>query len=226
MCKQRNAELQAANSASHTSRENLTASIYGANEINVTPSELPEKPSYIYRRLWQQNKSIVRMILAQLCNTVMAAIARLMETLGGDIPPMNPFQMVFTRQSITVGRSLLYMWWCKIADAPFGAREVRLWLVARGVSGFFGLPGLYSSLERLPVSDAIVLTFLAPMLASYLSSYIVGTPFTRRQQAAGLVCIVDVVLITRPASLFTVTTAQSSQTHGSADVTLTTPIIL
>lgn len=188
------------NSYHRSSEESLESSTYADSQ------EMPEKPQAIHQRFWQQYKGVVLMILAQFFNTVMAAIARLMETLDSDLPPMSPFQMIFARQSITVVLSLAYMWWHRVADAPLGAREVRPWLVARGLSGFFGLFGLYTSLETLPLSDAVVLTFLAPMLASYLSAYFVDTPFSRRQQVAGFVSIVGVVLITRPVSLLTAVT--------------------
>lgn len=32
----------------------------------------------------------------------------------------------------------IYQWWAKVHEAPFGAREVRGLLIARGVGGFFG----------------------------------------------------------------------------------------
>lgn len=171
-------------------------------------SQDEEKSTATEDSLWNRNKGVILMILAQFFNTVMAAIARLMETAVSDLPPMSPFQMIFARQSVTVVLSLLYMWWYKIPDAPFGSRDVRPWLVARGLAGFTGLFGLYTSLETLPVSDAVLLTFLAPMLASYLSACIIKTPFTRQQQIAGFVCIVGVVLVTRPVSLLTALTSK------------------
>ena len=32
----------------------------------------------------------------------------------------------------------IYQWWAKVDGAPFGAREVRGLLIARGLGGFFG----------------------------------------------------------------------------------------
>lgn len=32
----------------------------------------------------------------------------------------------------------IYQWWAEVDGAPFGAREIRGLLIARGVGGFFG----------------------------------------------------------------------------------------
>lgn len=40
---------------------------------------------------------------------------------------------------------MMYMWWTKTPHFPFGAREVRWLLVARGMGGFFGVFGMYCS---------------------------------------------------------------------------------
>jgi len=45
--------------------------------------------------------------------------------------------------SITLLLSFIYLYWASIPDAPFGKKEVRGLLVARGVGGFFG--GTYGS---------------------------------------------------------------------------------
>lgn len=48
--------------------------------------------------------------------------------------------------SITLVLSSLYLYYAKIPDFPFGKREVRGLLAARGVGGFFGVYGLYCKL--------------------------------------------------------------------------------
>jgi len=45
--------------------------------------------------------------------------------------------------SITVLLAMLYMWYTRTPHFPFGPREVRLLLIARGMGGFFGVFGLY-----------------------------------------------------------------------------------
>jgi drug/metabolite transporter (DMT)-like permease len=102
----------------------------------------------------------------------------------------------------TVICSAFYMWYNKIPQ-PFGAPSVRPLLLLRGIAGFFGVFGLYYSLMYLPLSEATVLTFLAPILCCYACSLVIpGEVFTRKQQIAGVVSLLGVILIARPRSLF------------------------
>lgn len=102
--------------------------------------------------------------------------------------------------SITALASYLYMWYTRV-PSPFGTREVRWLLILRAVGGFFGVFGMYYSLLYMPLSEATVLTFLAPIVACYASSFLMpDEPFTRKQQLAGLISLLGVVLIARPFS--------------------------
>jgi hypothetical protein len=64
----------------------------------------------------------------------------------------HPFQILFARMSITVICSSLYMWHKTTEHFPWGLREVRPLLVARGLTGFFGVFGMYckSPVPHLP----------------------------------------------------------------------------
>lgn len=68
---------------------------------------------------------------------------RLLELEGNDGKGFHPFQILFARMGITVVLSSLYMWWKGTPHFPFGAREVQPLLVARGLTGFFGVFGMY-----------------------------------------------------------------------------------
>jgi drug/metabolite transporter (DMT)-like permease len=62
-----------------------------------------------------------------------------------------------------------------------------------------GVYGLYYSVQYLPLSEATVITFLAPIMTCYACSLLIpGETFSRRQQAAGIVSLAGVVLIARP----------------------------
>lgn len=63
----------------------------------------------------------------------------------------HPFQILFARMSITVICSSLYMWHKKTEHFPWGLREIRPLLVARGLTGFFGVFGMYCKLLVLAV---------------------------------------------------------------------------
>lgn len=83
-----------------------------------------------------------------------------------------------------------YMLYMKTPHFPFGLPEVRLLLVARGFGGFFGVFGMYYSLLYLPLSDATVITFLAPGLACWACSFLIEEPFTKIEKIGTLVSLV------------------------------------
>lgn len=94
------------------------------------------------------------------------------------------------------------MWRSKTEHFPWGLREVRPLLVARGLTGFFGVFGIYYSLLFLPLADATVITFLAPSLACWACSFLINEPFTKMEQMAACISLLGVILIARPVSLF------------------------
>lgn len=103
--------------------------------------------------------------------------------------------------SITVVASYLYMLYARVPD-PLGRRGVLGLLTVRAVGGFFGVFGLYYSVKYLELSEATVLTFLAPILTCYaMSLFVPHQTFTWKHQLAGLVSLGGVVLIAQPFSL-------------------------
>ena len=58
------------------------------------------------------------------------------------------------------------------------------------------------SLQYLPLAEATVITFLAPIVACWACSFLINEPFTFTEQMAGLVSLLGVVLIARPTSFF------------------------
>ncbi|KAF1946169.1 hypothetical protein EJ02DRAFT_500296 [Clathrospora elynae] len=151
---------------------------------------------------WKVNKGLVLVLISQLFGTLMNVTTRMLEMEGNNGKGYHPFQILFARMGITVLCASLYMWYKKTEHFPFGMREVRPLLIARGLSGFFGVFGMYYSLLYLPLADATVITFLAPSLACWACSFLINEPFTRTEQVAAYVSLFGVVLIARPVSLF------------------------
>jgi hypothetical protein len=56
---------------------------------------------------------------------------------------MHPFQVLFVRMGVTMVLCCAYMWYTKVPYFPLGKKEVRKLLVVRGLSGFFGIFGMY-----------------------------------------------------------------------------------
>jgi len=156
------------------------------------------------RLFYLVNYGAMLVLLAQFFGVGMNVSTRLLETDGPHGKPMHPFQILFARQSITASLCTAYGIYTKsVPDFPFGPRDTRRLLVARGIFGFMGVFGMYFSLLYLPLSEATVLTFLSPILSCYICSFVIpGETFTRQQQVAGFVSLLGVIFIAQPASLF------------------------
>ncbi|KAL8982172.1 MAG: hypothetical protein Q9205_003236 [Flavoplaca limonia] len=124
---------------------------------------------------------------------------------------------MFARMAITSILCTLYMWWAEVDHFPLGQKGVRKLLMARGFGGFFGLLGIYYSLQYLPLAEATVITFLAPIVACWACSILIHEPFTRTEQMAGLLSLLGVVLIARPASFFFSDTLETSAAIAIGD---------
>ncbi|KAI9039489.1 DMT family transporter [Aspergillus affinis] len=150
--------------------------------------------------VWAQGKGMILVMMSQFFGSSMNTMTKLLENQGRNGEGLSPFQILFARMSITVLASYLYMWYAKVPH-PFGTRSELGLLLLRAAGGFWGVYGLYYSVQYLPLSEATVLTFLAPILSCYACSlYMPNETFTRKQQLAALVSLVGVVLIARPFS--------------------------
>ncbi|KAH6702273.1 hypothetical protein EV126DRAFT_494736 [Verticillium dahliae] len=170
-----------------------------------TPLHYPDQSSRASRivtalqKTMDANRGIFLVALSQLFGALMNLAARLLELEGEG---MHPFQVLFARQSITMLCASGYMFWKRTPDFPLGNPEVRWLLIARGVSGFFGIYGMWYSMMYLPLAEATVITFLAPSIAGVACYLAFREPFTRVEQFGTLVAFLGVVLIAHPTSLF------------------------
>jgi drug/metabolite transporter (DMT)-like permease len=154
------------------------------------------------RAIWTKNMGLFLVLISQFFGALMNVTTRLLEMEGNNGKGYHPFHILFARMGITVLCASVYMWYKKTEHFPFGMREVRPLLIARGLFGFFGVFGMYYSLLYLPLADATVITFLAPSLACWACSYLINETFTRMEQIAAYISLFGVVLIARPVSLF------------------------
>lgn len=70
------------------------------------------------------------------------------------------------------------------------------------------------SLIYLPIAEAVVITFVAPIISCWAYSIFFHEPFGLLDQVAGLVSFAGVVLIAQPSWLFGSETASTSGSHG------------
>lgn len=94
------------------------------------------------------------------------------------------------------------MWYTKVPDFPFGKPEIRWLLVLRGTGGMVGVYGFYFSLQYLPVAEALLLSFVTPLITAYTCSLLLHEPFAIKQLYAGLISLLGIVLIAHPVALF------------------------
>ncbi|KAK0705054.1 hypothetical protein B0H67DRAFT_498566 [Lasiosphaeris hirsuta] len=195
--------------------------------FSPAPPEYQEKPwklslSQAWGRFWGRNRGVILVASAQLFGALMNMSARLLE-LEGD--GMHPFQILFARMSITTMLSCMYMYYTKVPHFPFGPKGVRILLAARGVTGFFGIFGLWMSMMYLSLAEATVISFLAPCVAGYICHLILKDPFTRKEQMASFIALGGVVLIARPTSLFGGSESESTTgpVEAPGNVTQTMP---
>ncbi|KAJ5772878.1 Drug/metabolite transporter [Penicillium paradoxum] len=154
------------------------------------------RPRHAWQVWWLRNKGMGLVLLAQMFAASMNVMTQVLEIHSA----MHPFQILFARMSITAVASYLYMYWASTPH-PLGTRPVRGLLMLRAVCGFTGVYGLYYSVQYLPLSEATVITFLAPIMTCYACSLLIpGETFSRKQQLAALVSLAGVVLIARPFS--------------------------
>ncbi|KAL9708898.1 hypothetical protein Ac2012v2_008053 [Leucoagaricus gongylophorus] len=111
-------------------------------------------------------------------------------------------KLIVVRMGITWICSVAYMILTGVPDPFMGPEGVRLLLIFRGVSGFFGLIGVYFSLQYLSLSDATVLTFLSPLCTAASGALFLGEKFSRKEVFAGFFSLAGVVLIARPLFIF------------------------
>ncbi|KAK6535228.1 hypothetical protein TWF694_001696 [Orbilia ellipsospora] len=181
-------------------------------------SELGPDASIVEKavRLAYKNSGLLLMLAAQVFASGMSVITRLLET--GFDTEFHALQILFARQIISVVLCSLYMYFTAVPHFPLGPKGVRWLLVARGVGGFFGVFGLYYSLAYLDVSDATVITFLAPSVAGFACWIILKEPFSRLEMLAGFISLMGVLLISRPTSLFYLTDEEDDSTDKVSGV--------
>ncbi|KAH9207372.1 hypothetical protein DL95DRAFT_313806 [Leptodontidium sp. 2 PMI_412] len=138
------------------------------------------------------------MVLAQLFSSLMSVSIRILENSSSK---MHPLQILFFRMSITTVALSTYIWKQKIPGFPVGRRENAHLLWIRAMGGFLGVFGLYYSLKYLDLSEATVITFLTPMLASFAGHFLLQLPFSFPEKLASAFPLVGVLLVASPWSL-------------------------
>ncbi|CAO1620050.1 unnamed protein product [Sympodiomycopsis kandeliae] len=156
------------------------------------------------------NLGLLLVAVAQLCYSVMNLFVTLLDEKAGpaapgkgpDDPPITALEIVGVECFIIWLGATAAMLVFKTPHVFLGPPGVRLLLVARGVFGFLSTLFVYLALGALSLSDATAITFLGPLATGLAASAVLGEPFTRREQIAGVGSLFGVLLIARPGAIF------------------------
>lgn len=159
------------------------------------------------------NLGMLLIIVAQFFFVCMNLGVKQLDSL--DVP-MHTLELIVVRMVITLVCCLLYMVAMKIPDPILGPKGVRRLLLIRGLCGFFGLFGMYYSLQYLSLADATVLSFLSPLSAAIGGYLVLKEPYSKREAFAAIVSLLGVILIARPPFLFGNTSGVNLHTSDAA----------
>lgn len=110
--------------------------------------------------------------------------------------------VIFTRMVITCILAAAYTKTKGIANPFLGPKEVRSWLVLRGLCGAGSLYLFYNSFRFLALADSLSIWFTAPIIISVLAAIALKEPYTRIEAICGLVSLLGVTCVTRPPFIF------------------------
>ncbi|KAF6063732.1 EamA-like transporter family protein [Candida albicans] len=83
-------------------------------------------------------------------------------------------------------------------NTPIHPAQILKLLLLRGLVGFFGVFGMYFSLQYLSLSDAVALTFLVPMVTAFLAFVLLHEKYSILEAICSVFSLAGVVLIAKP----------------------------
>lgn len=110
---------------------------------------------------------------------------------------MPVFEILMARSSTIMCFALIGCAWKGIT--PFGHR--RGLLLVRGIFGFGAIGNYFFAVSLLPLNDALVLTFTAPIWASILGPFFIKETPQKAVGFAIVLCMLGTVFITQPSVL-------------------------
>lgn len=180
--------------SSSENRVSIPIAVPRRDEHEATPSSTSSLLQFL-----KHNKGLLIIVASQFFFSLMELSVKFLMALEDPVPML---EVIAVRMGITYICSQAYMFAAGVSDPILGPKDVRAWLVIRGVSGFIGLFGLYYSLQYLSLSDVTVLYFLTPIITAGLGILFLREAASWKQGVAGVVSLFGVILIAKPTSLF------------------------
>ncbi|KAG7640594.1 EamA domain [Arabidopsis suecica] len=122
-----------------------------------------------------------------LCMALSSTLYLIMELVSDtfSVQPIPLFETAFMRCTIIL--ILSYLWLKRIGQPIFGPAHARKLLVSRALVGYLSLFSFIFSIQMLPLSQAIVLSFLNPIMAS-IAARVVMHEKLKITDIGGLAC--------------------------------------
>eukprot|EP00887_Chlorella_sp_A99_P005580 scaffold1.g5580.t1 len=133
-------------------------------------------------------------VAATACVSVMGLLAKLVQGTGVPV-----FQVVLARSVVLLAFSVALL--ARDRANPFASARKRL-LLFRGCLGFGAVSTIYGAVALLPLADAAVLAFLAPIFVALVSPCALGEPLSCGVAGALPLAAAGVVLVAQPTVLF------------------------
>lgn len=133
-----------------------------------------------------------------LCMALSSTIYCIMEVLSDIFSAQSIPLFEITSSRCTVILILSFMWLRRSGQPMFGTTNVRNLLVLRALTGYLSLLSFVYCIQRLPLSQAIILSFTTPIMAS-LAARVILREKLRITEIGGLACsFFGVLFIFRP----------------------------
>jgi len=139
-------------------------------------------------------KGIVFIMMGAFSFSIMFLLVKLMG------PDANTFTLVLYRSLVQIAISLITLLYHN--ENPLGPRDVRMWLIVRGVFGSAAVCAWFFGIQILPLPDAVTLQFTTPPFAAAFAVCLVGEKWLPLDMIGAVVCLTGVALIAHPTWLF------------------------
>ncbi|KAI5805136.1 hypothetical protein EDC01DRAFT_610118 [Geopyxis carbonaria] len=157
-----------------------------------------------FKSIVYNNRGVFLLLVAEFLSSSMGITTRYLETSLPGGRKLHPFHIMWCRMGVTLSCSLLLGWYQGTQFFPFGRKEIRPLLILRSMGGFVGLSGFYFGLAALPLPESTVITFLVPTVVGIACALLpaLREPFTNVEKISASVAFCGVILIARPAFLY------------------------
>jgi len=145
---------------------------------------------------------VVYAALSGLCFTmsnfmVQVAVLEIRESTAKEV---SSLQMVFVRCVVQLFFVIPFIFVFKLSFYK-NAKDF-IYIVPMGMSGFVNIVFIYLSLQRIPISDTLLITFTSPFFCAVYSKIFLNESLHWINALAGVLSFVGVTMVARPSFLF------------------------